>query len=75
MLSKSIIEDAKGTMLEDYKVPSMPVSLRVKDLLSRMTLKEKVAQMMGVWEQRATLILDEKEQINIKANSARGHRN
>ena len=30
-----------------YKDPSQPVDVRVEDLLSRMTLEEKAAQMCG----------------------------
>ena len=32
-----------------YKNPELPVKARVKDLLSKMTLDEKVAQLMGLW--------------------------
>jgi len=32
-----------------YKNPKLPVEKRVKDLLKRMTLDEKVAQLMGLW--------------------------
>jgi beta-glucosidase-like glycosyl hydrolase len=32
-----------------YKNPKLTVGKRVKDLLSRMTLDEKVAQLMGLW--------------------------
>ncbi|MBN2612991.1 MAG: glycoside hydrolase family 3 C-terminal domain-containing protein [Bacteroidales bacterium] len=32
-----------------YKNPALPVSKRAKDLLSRMTIEEKVAQLMGLW--------------------------
>ena len=32
---------------------------RVKDLLSRMTLEEKAAQMMCVWQQKADTLVDE----------------
>jgi len=32
-----------------YKNPKLPVSKRVKDLLSRMTVEEKVAQLTGLW--------------------------
>ena len=31
--------------MDNYKNPSLPVEERVKDLLSRMTLEEKAAQM------------------------------
>ena len=35
-----------------YQDPKLPVEQRVADLLSRMTLEEKVAQMEGAWENR-----------------------
>lgn len=37
-----------------YKNPQLSIEERVKDLLSRMTLEEKTAQMMGVWIQKPT---------------------
>jgi beta-glucosidase len=33
-----------------YKDPTLPVETRVEDLLSRMTLEEKVAQMQSIWD-------------------------
>jgi len=36
-----------------YRNPDLPVPRRVKDLLARMTLKEKAAQMLCVWQQKA----------------------
>ena len=36
----------------DYKNPSLPVERRVADLLSRMTLEEKVAQLTCLWANR-----------------------
>ena len=41
-----------------YKDSSLPAARRVKDLLSRMTLKEKAAQMMCVWQKKAETMLD-----------------
>jgi beta-glucosidase len=35
-----------------YRDPKLPVEARVADLLSRMTAEEKVAQIVGVWENR-----------------------
>src|SRR5688500_10572451 len=36
----------------DYKNRRLPVDQRVNDLLSRMTLEEKVAQLTGLWQAR-----------------------
>ena len=49
-----------------YKNPKLPIDQRVADLLSRMTLEEKVAQMEGAWENKSfhkdpqTMFVDEK---------------
>jgi beta-glucosidase len=40
---------ANKTRSSSYKNPDLPVKDRVKDLLSKMTLEEKVAQLMGLW--------------------------
>ena len=37
---------------ELYKNPSLPVEERVRDLLGRMTLEEKVAQLQSTWQHR-----------------------
>ncbi len=39
-----------------YKNPSAPVDARVNDLLSRMTLEEKIAQITTVWDGRKDMI-------------------
>jgi beta-glucosidase len=41
-----------------YKDASLPSARRVKDLLSRMTLEEKAAQMICVWQTKAETMLD-----------------
>jgi beta-glucosidase len=38
-----------------YKDPKAPVAARVDDLMGRMTLEEKVAQMTGVWEKKGAI--------------------
>ncbi len=38
-----------------YKDASQPVAARVEDLLRRMTLEEKVAQMIGIWEKKSDI--------------------
>jgi beta-glucosidase len=44
-----------------YKNPEKPVDARVKDLLKRMTLEEKVAQLQTVWAARQKLENDKGE--------------
>jgi len=66
---------AKGGSAESripaYKNPSLPAEKRVKDLLSRMTLEEKAAQMMCVWQQKAQTLVDTEGKFDFeKARSA-----
>jgi len=57
---------ASGQEAPPYRNPRLPVEQRVADLLSRMTLDEKVAQMEGAWENKSfhkvpqTMFVDEK---------------
>jgi beta-glucosidase len=46
-----------------YKNPTAPVSARVEDLLGRMTLEEKVAQLEAVWQGKVA-IFDDKLQFD-----------
>ena len=41
-----------------YRNPALAPNKRVRDLLSRMTLEEKAAQMMCVWQQKAQKLVD-----------------
>lgn len=41
-----------------YRNAGLPAEKRVKDLLSRMTLEEKAAQMMCVWQKKAETLVD-----------------
>ncbi|HWP99168.1 MAG TPA: glycoside hydrolase family 3 N-terminal domain-containing protein, partial [Vicinamibacterales bacterium] len=45
----------RATQAPPYKDPSRPIDERVADLLGRMTLEEKVAQLVAVWIQRARI--------------------
>jgi beta-glucosidase len=38
-----------------YRNPALPVERRVDDLLARMTLEEKVAQMLGLWQGKSAI--------------------
>jgi len=57
---------ARGQEAPPYRNPKLPVQQRVADLLSRMTVEEKVAQMEGAWENKnfhkdpQTMFVDEK---------------
>ena len=43
-----------------YRNAKLPSASRVKDLLSRMTLEEKAAQMQCVWQEKSQKLVDEK---------------
>jgi len=43
-----------------YRNPTLPPGKRVKDLLARMTIEEKAAQMMCVLQKKAENLIDEK---------------
>ena len=47
-----------GKPAAGYKNRDLPAAKRAKDLLSRMTLEEKAAQMMCVWQQKAEKLVD-----------------
>ncbi len=53
-----------------YKNPALPAAKRVKDLLSRMTLEEKAAQMMGVWQQKSETLVDGDGNFDLKKAKA-----
>ena len=49
---------AKSASAPAYKNPSLPSARRVKDLLGRMTLEEKAAQMLCIWQEKAQTLVD-----------------
>jgi beta-glucosidase len=49
---------APGEKPAPYKDASLPVDARVKDLLSRMTLEEKVAQLIALWGTKHDILGD-----------------
>ena len=59
-----------------YRNSQLPIEQRVADLLSRMTLEEKAAQMLCVWQRKAALLLDEQGNFSLeKARANFGHGN
>jgi beta-glucosidase len=59
-----------------YKNPAVAAEKRVKDLLARMTLEEKAAQMMCLWQEKTTKLLDANSNFDFKKARAafkKGH--
>ena len=54
----------------NYKNPKLSIDKRVADLLSRMTLEEKISQMLCIWGQKKTVLLDEDGTINLDSLSS-----
>lgn len=61
----SLVESSKTETLPDYKNSKLPIEDRVADLLNRMTLEEKIAQMLCIWGQKNTLLFDEDKRLNL----------
>src|SRR5262245_15014373 len=59
-----------------YKNPALPLEKRLKDLMSRMTRDEKIAQMLCVWQKKAETLLDAEGNFDFqKAKAAFKHGN
>ena len=59
-----------------YKDPKQPIESRVADLISRMTIEEKVAQMTGIWNEKKETLVDEHGNFDFeKASKAFAHGN
>ena len=57
-----------------YKKADLPIEARVQDLLERMTLEEKAAQMMCVWQEKSTKLVDGDGHFDpVRAHTAFGH--
>ena len=57
-----------------YRERARPIDERVDDLLSRMTLEEKVAQMLGIWRQKDETLVDQDGRFDeAKARARFGH--
>ena len=53
-----------------YKNPAASPAKRVKDLLAQMTLEEKAAQMMCVWQEKSTKLVDQNGNFDFKKAKA-----
>jgi len=65
-----------GSQMLPYQNPRLAVSTRVEDLLARMTLEEKAAQMMCVWKKSSQLPFDANGKFDFKKAKAafkKGH--
>jgi beta-glucosidase len=60
----------KSPRLPIYCNPAFPAEKRVKDLLARMTLEEKAAQMMCVWQEKAQKLVDAEGNFDLKKAKA-----
>ena len=59
-----------------YKNPRAPAARRVKDLIARMTLEEKAAQMMCVWQEKGQKLVDAQgnfDRAKARAAFKKGH--
>lgn len=54
-----------ASALPAYKDTALPPGKRVKDLLARMTLQEKAAQMMCVWQEKSQKLVDERGSFDL----------
>jgi beta-glucosidase len=53
-----------------YKNPAVPAEQRVKDLLARMMLEEKAAQMMCIWQEKSAKLVDAAGNFDFKKAKA-----
>ena len=49
----------------DYKNPRFSIEERVSDLLNRMTLEEKVAQMISIWNEKQDIFYDDNGEFTL----------
>ncbi|MGF7149345.1 beta-glucosidase [Sphingomonas zeicaulis] len=62
-VSPVVAQTAKTPVTAPYRDASLPVEQRVDDLLARMTLAEKIAQILCIWDGKIA-ILDDKLQLD-----------
>src|SRR5260370_15168700 len=66
--------DGGGALMLAYKNSNLPPERRCADLLSRMSLEEKAAQMTCVWQRKAETLVDAEGHFDeAKAGQAFAH--
>ncbi len=66
MMEKPVHTDTLSQeVIPDYKNCRLTVDDRLSDLLKRMTIEEKVAQMICVWRQKQTVLFDENGKLDL----------
>ncbi|MDH7603730.1 MAG: glycoside hydrolase family 3 N-terminal domain-containing protein [Melioribacter sp.] len=56
----------ESEVIVDYKNPKLSPEKRTADLIKRMTLEEKVAQMLCIWEDKKTIFYDENGNFSLE---------
>ena len=64
--TKSTVAATARKAAPAYKNAKLPSARRVKDLLSKMTLEEKAAQMLCVWQSKAEKLVDAEGNFDFK---------
>ena len=73
---KSSTLKTKSSTLLPYRNPKLSAEKRVRDLMSRMTLREKIAQMLCVWREKPQKLVDAEGRFDLaKAKAAFKERN
>jgi beta-glucosidase len=68
------MKQKSSAKIPPYKNPAASATSRVKDLLSRMTLEEKAAQMVSIWQEKSTKLQDANGDFDFqKAKKHFGH--
>ena len=57
--SPALKSEVSPNKISAYRNPALPPARRVKDLLARMTLEEKAAQTMCVWQKKVDTLVDD----------------
>ena len=58
-VSSGSAQEPRSAQRPLYKDASQPIAKRVEDLLGRMTLEEKAAQLITIWEQKDKIQTDD----------------